>query len=135
MERGSPILCPHSGPAKVRWVKEPPLRLEAYAMHVPGPTTRQLESRSATSLRKSSRTFGASGRAASKTASSSASVSFKGGISGGRLATAEALGTLLGAAPILPRWKPAVPHGSPVLSPILARGAEPKLGAEHSDLV
>src|SRR5262249_9930229 len=36
MERGSPILCPHSGPAKVRWVKEPPLRLEAYAIHCAG---------------------------------------------------------------------------------------------------
>jgi hypothetical protein len=36
MEHGSPILCPHSGPAKVRWVKEPPLRLEAYAMHCAG---------------------------------------------------------------------------------------------------
>jgi signal transduction histidine kinase len=33
MERGLPILCQHSGPAEVRWVKEPPLRLEAYAMH------------------------------------------------------------------------------------------------------
>jgi hypothetical protein len=69
-----------------------------------------------------------------KTASSSASVSFKGEISG-RLAAAEPLGTLLGAAPILPGRKPAVRHGSPVLSPIFARGAEPKLGAEHSDLV
>ena len=36
MERGSPILCQHSGRAKGRWVKEPPLRLEAYAMHCAG---------------------------------------------------------------------------------------------------
>src|SRR5262249_57446363 len=100
---------------------------------VAGPRTGKVESRSATSLRKFCRTLGVSGRAAVKTASSSASVSFKGGISG-RLAAA-ALGTLLGAAPILPRWKPAVRHGSPVLSSILARGAEPKLGAEHRDLI
>jgi hypothetical protein len=114
--------------------RTPPLRLEAYAMHCAGthhgivgePIGNLLEEVLPNLRRK--RLGGI------EDGSSSASVSFKGGISR-RLAAAEALGTLLGTAPILPGWKPPLRHGSPVLSSILARGAEPKLGAEHGDLV
>jgi hypothetical protein len=135
MERGLPILCQHSGLAKVRWIKEPPLRLEAYAMHCAGTHHGITGEPIGNLLEEVLPNVGRERPGGVEDGVELGVRELQGRHISGRLAAAEALGTLLGAAPVLPRWKPTVRHGSPVLSPILARGAEPKLGAEHRDLV